>query len=128
MNGYVIDSELGYRWCEWLVAIVHGIALLLIFFVVPETVYVREQDEVDGEFVDNSKGTTQHLEGEKAASRTSSRSTTPSGVATKGRTYSPPSSYLASLSPWSGYVGPDSFIKTLVRPFPFFISPVVIWG
>ncbi|BGO98281.1 hypothetical protein NBRC10513v2_002673 [Rhodotorula toruloides] len=137
INGYVISNpSLGYRWAFWLLAIVLGIGFLGIVFFCPETAYDRDAvfaidehgiadaaavnaatDELEkssnGE--DKPIGQVEHLEN---GSSVSSR---------QQISYKPRKSYLQILSPVS-YWGRVNVFKLILRPFPFFLSPVVWLG
>ncbi|GAA5971354.1 hypothetical protein JCM11641_008320 [Rhodosporidiobolus odoratus] len=131
INGYVIGSDtLGYRWCFWLISIFLGLGFVGIVFFCPETAYDRDPvfntdehsaadaaavNEATDELEKSSDGTPKptgeilHIEGHTEA----------------GVGYKQPKSYVQTLAPVS-YHGKANVFKLILRPFPFFISPVVI--
>ncbi|BGP21979.1 cycloheximide resistance protein, Mfs transporter [Rhodotorula toruloides] len=134
INGYVIsDPSLGYRWAFWLLAIVLGVGFLGIFFFCAETAYERDAvfaidehgiadaaavnsatDELEKSSNGEAKpiGQIEHLENGSSVSSRNQIS------------YKPRKTYLQMLSPVS-YWGPVNVFKLILRPFPFFLSPVV---
>ncbi|GAA5905387.1 hypothetical protein JCM6882_003145 [Rhodosporidiobolus microsporus] len=133
VNGYVIESDsLGYRWCFWLMAIFTGIAVVGIIFFCPETAYDR----------DPVFNTDEHSAGDAAAVNAATDDLEKSSAGTpkpsasiehieNGRPqpigYKKEKSYLQTLAPVS-YHGKVNVFKAILRPFPFFLSPVVICG
>ncbi|ORY90710.1 serine/threonine kinase 16 [Leucosporidium creatinivorum] len=135
VNGYVIESDkLGYRWCFWLIAIFLGIAFLGIIFLCPETAYNRES------IYDTSSG--RSLEGVSAVNKASeelekenSHEPKPTGQIEhlEGgpraiNSFGPRKTWVQELAPISSYRGKASLLKTIIRPFPFFLSPAVWFG
>ncbi|TFK46315.1 putative cycloheximide resistance protein [Heliocybe sulcata] len=121
-NGYVIASNtLGWRWCFWLITIFHGIALILIFFLVPETSYDRKTPEtVDTDSTSAADEKTVEDASEKVpVTDVEAVAVYPSGE------YLPPKTYWQELKPWSGYVSKVSLFEVFFRPFPFVLSPVI---
>ncbi|GAA6041672.1 hypothetical protein JCM8097_003076 [Rhodosporidiobolus ruineniae] len=134
INGYVIGSEtLGYRWCFWLISIFLGIGLIGIIFLCPETAYDRNpifntdehsaadaaavnraEDELDKASDGSPKptGSIEHIE---------------KGVVPQRRpiAYQQPKTYLQTLAPIQ-YWGKVNVFKLIIRPFPYFMSPVVL--
>ncbi|GAA5830569.1 hypothetical protein JCM11251_002516 [Rhodosporidiobolus azoricus] len=131
VNGKIIGSEsLGYRWCFWLMAIMTGVATIGIFFLCPETAYDR----------DPVFNTDQHSAADAAAVNAAtddlekSSTGTPKPAASVEHIehghpqrigYKEPKTYVQTLAPIS-YRGRINVFKAILRPFPFFISPVVI--
>ena len=48
----------------------------------------------------------------------------PDRVVVLGRFATPPKTFMEELRPWS-YTSDTSFVRALLRPFPFFLSPPV---
>ncbi|KAL3473524.1 major facilitator superfamily domain-containing protein [Aspergillus californicus] len=95
-----------------------ALALIMVFFWMPETAYVR----TDALSIDTGhdmatlegKTSTKHLEAGADPIPDSSEEK--------------PISYKRKLLPYSGYVNHVSFWNTLIRPFYLIASPAVVWG
>jgi len=136
VNGYIIESSLGWKWCFWIVGIATGIFTIMVILFVPETVYDRDAayetdagasaataakvnaaaDIVDHKQVgDDEKGEIDQAEHILEAAHIR-------------HNYLPAKTFVQELAPWSGYVSPVSFWKLFLRPFPIALSPVVFCG
>lgn len=49
-GGIIYNQSLGWRWTQWIASIAIGVGLILQFFFLPETVYIR-----DGRAIEESK-------------------------------------------------------------------------
>ncbi|GAA6011267.1 hypothetical protein JCM10207_008282 [Rhodosporidiobolus poonsookiae] len=136
-NGYIIGSDtLGYRWAFWIIAIFLGLATVGIILFCHETAYDRDPifntdthsaadaaavNHATEEIEKSSDGTPkpvasiEHIE--KGVSPTPTR---------RPIAYQQPKSYLQTLAPIS-YHGKISVPKAIIRPFPFFLSPIVVY-
>ncbi|GAA6006971.1 uncharacterized protein JCM10292_000378 [Rhodotorula paludigena] len=138
VNGYVIQSDtLGYRWCFWLILIFLCLGFVGIVFLCPETAYKRDAifntDEHSANDAAAVNAATEELE------KSSDGTPKPiaevehieKGMSTPERrapiAYGPKKTYLQKLAPVS-YRGKENFFKLLLRPFPFFLSPIVWYG
>lgn len=113
-------SEMGYEWTFWFVAIFTGGMVPLLVFWCPETTYVREQRfEIDtmGNLIRGEEGV--KGEGEKTPSAERDATSLP-----------PPEkhSYLYSLRPFNGRHTPSRYLTLLLRPFPLFLHPGILWA
>ncbi|CEJ59634.1 hypothetical protein PMG11_08251 [Penicillium brasilianum] len=93
-----------------------ALALILIFFWMPESAYSREAlniDTGDTNVVVEGKGTMEQLENTPSAGIQPSE---------------PRISYKQELLPYSGYVNHVSFWNTIIRPFYLVASPPVLWA
>ncbi|KAL4772704.1 major facilitator superfamily domain-containing protein [Aspergillus nidulans var. acristatus] len=119
--GQVIEYG-DYQICLYGMGGAFALALIMVFFWMPETAYVR----VDALSIDTGhdltalegKSSTKHLEAavdaDAAAAPTS---------ADELRI-----SYIRELLPYSGYVNHISFWNTLIRPVYLVASPAVVWA
>jgi len=134
VNGKIIDTA-GYKVCFWIISGCFGAGLLGIFFLVPETAFDRP------DVFDTDAGGPGALAGASAVNAATEdlekNSDKPSiqhvehGIGSPPSSfasYPPAKSYWRELLPYSGYWGRDGFVKLCLRPFPFFCSPVVIFG
>ncbi|KAH8927395.1 MFS general substrate transporter [Atractiella rhizophila] len=137
INGKVITSDLGWKWCFWLIAIFYGVAAIMVILFMPETVYDREE-----KYETDSGADAAALDRTIAHAHPADRSTTPSQADEKNekeigqieraetstRTYLPAKTFWEELRPWSGYYKDTPFWQMFFRPFPVALSPVVICG
>lgn len=122
VNGYIIDSRLGWRFCFWLITIAFGFLLAGIVFFVPETTYDR-----DSKFeTDIKPGTLSGpaLENDAKKSLDEKADSEPVTMTVEV----PKRNFIQELSPWNGYVHHDNLFKLFLRPLPFLFSPVVWYG
>ncbi|KAL2830305.1 major facilitator superfamily domain-containing protein [Aspergillus cavernicola] len=95
-----------------------ALALIMVFFWMPETAYVR----TDALNIDTGhdlsalegKTSTKHLEG--------------TGTPLPASSEEQPITYMRELLPYSGYVNHVSFWNTIIRPFYLITSPAVCWA
>lgn len=119
ISGYIIEN-LGFRWTFGICAIFFGIFVITIFFLVPETAYVRppikprrvvrKSSEEEMASVEKSQ---QEFQIEQA----------PSSVSTPKRM-----SYIHSLRVFSGRYTEAPIWKVFARPFVMFWYPAVLWA
>ncbi|CBF78080.1 hypothetical protein AN8760.2 [Aspergillus nidulans FGSC A4] len=119
--GQVIEYG-DYQICLYGMGGAFALALIMVFFWMPETAYVR----TDALSIDTGhdlttlegKTSTKHLEAavdaDTAAAPTSADE--------------PRISYIRELLPYSGYVNHISFWNTLIRPVYLMASPAVVWA
>lgn len=138
-----ITHSLGWQWTFYFVAIFTGAGLPLMVFLVPETAY-RRPDYLNTDFGDNeapgrSSGTDsqQPLSGvsgggeaeelkessavDKGPHSGGDKANAQSGVPAKD-------SYLMTLRPFNGRKTDENFFKLLLRPFPLFFHPGILWA
>ncbi|KAF8899280.1 MFS general substrate transporter [Infundibulicybe gibba] len=109
LYSYVIQN-LSWQMGFWFVTIPLGIAVLLVFFFVPETTYDRKIANQEKERVsptDNGSSDKDTSASERAVSPSIKRPT-----------------YVSQLKIWSGTYSNVNLIKLFLRPFPFLFSPV----
>lgn len=94
--------------------------LLLVFFFMPESAYVRH----GAINIDTSDKTVEVEETEKD-NKTMQIEDRPAVGSTSSE---PRISYTKELTPWNGYWDTVSFWRTLIRPFFVMLSPIVMWA
>jgi MFS family permease len=148
-----ITETIGWSWTFYFVAIFCGVCLPLVFFFVPETAYRRSShlniDMASSEYIglcDKSAETGQGRGGSRndehviedfeVPSSSSNGIAEKSGAAggshqTAGHdlgSSTPQTGYRKSLLPFSGRKTDESFWKLLIRPFPLFAHPAILWA
>ncbi|KAL3460589.1 major facilitator superfamily domain-containing protein [Aspergillus heterothallicus] len=112
-----------YQTCLYGMGGAFGLALIMVFFWMPETAYVR----TDALSIDTGHDLQSALEGKTNTKHLEATDTSlPSSPAPE--TTDEPITYMHSLLPYSGYVNHVSFWNTLIRPFYLIISPAVAWA
>lgn len=134
-----ITHTLGWQWTFYLVAIFTGAALPLMVFLVPETAF-RRADYLNTDYQDNTdsgvgNGMEPHLplnstskeiqageakEADEDENIGSPKASSHSKIAAKD-------SYLMSLRPFNGRKTDENFFKLLLRPFPLFFHPGILF-
>jgi MFS family permease len=131
-----VTKSMGWQWSFYFVAIFLGASLPLMFFFVPETAF-RRADHLNTDFKsgsgqeessdyhvslsgasnDDTKELTSNLNGPNGPSRT-----------TEAATIIPEKdSFAKSLRLFNGRKTDESFFKLLLRPFPLFLHPGILW-
>ncbi|KAE8349079.1 putative MFS transporter [Aspergillus coremiiformis] len=144
-----ITHSLGWEWTFYLLAIFAAASLPLTFFLVPETAF-RRPNYLNNDF---EQATDQRSENmihsqpqpntypESEASRLSGEKKTPSPLTnSKSQAESreldthlnavipTQASYIQTLKPFNGRKTDESFLKLLLRPFPLFLHPAILWA
>lgn len=136
-----LTSTLGWEWSFYLVAIFSGACIPVLVFFVPETAYRRAtQLNTDFEGDVERRNLPAHANGAGHSSAPPSSEETraqpdeekqPSfgnEAAGEVRTDIPPKvTYLQTLMPFNGRKTDEKFLKLLLRPFPLFIYPSILW-
>ncbi|PWY76195.1 MFS transporter [Aspergillus heteromorphus CBS 117.55] len=146
-----ITHTLGWEWTFYLVAIFTAAALPVTFFFVPETAFRRPESPSAG--VENATG---RLSGSRTASQvqftdlpapktlqepTLPKPTTPCIIDESARGGSSNElsreakkevpakvTYFETLKPFNGRKTDERFLKLLLRPFPLFFHPAILWA
>ncbi|KAF4312008.1 putative cycloheximide resistance protein [Botryosphaeria dothidea] len=117
ISGYIIE-DLGYKWTFGMCAILFGLCMFAVFFLVPETSYVRPSIPVsvlvekgsDEEIARSKKERDVHVEQIPGADE-------------------PKESFWQSMKPWTGKKYSKAPLwKIATRPFVIFFYPAVLWG
>jgi MFS family permease len=121
--GYLIQAA-GWRWYHWLVTILAGIDVVLIFLFFPETQYPRNlHTSMDiTHAIDDASFQSDEPEQEKVkTSRTVS-------TINSSPAYPKKKTFIQELKPWSP-VDPDvSLVGAFIRPWLVWAFPSMIWG
>ena len=136
-----ITHTIGWPWTFYLVAIFTAVLLPAVIFFVPETAYHRaaylnidmassddihlfqKTEDAGHEMTTPNPGTTDQAVGESSAISTSN---------IRHRTHpdanTPKKTFVQNLMPFSGRKTDENFFKLLIRPFPLFAHPAVMWA
>lgn len=141
----MITDKMGWTWTFNFVAIFSGAGLPLLFFFVPETAfkrpnYLNTDFEGDSEHARLSQepdsqiahdASNQKKDGSDGAVAPISRAEPkPESVLNDGENItdlSKKSSYIQSLKLFNGRKTDENFFKLLLRPFPLFLHPGILW-
>ena len=128
-----------------MIMVMFGISLITVIFLVPETmasfilfsIYklpdlnIRKYDRQQVLESEDSQPEILYIDAdEKKEVTVVERTEAPIGndnpdrVAELGHCATPPKTFMEELRPWS-YTSDTSFVRALLRPFPFFLSPPV---
>jgi hypothetical protein len=120
--GYLIQSA-GWRWYHWLVTILAGIDVVLIFLFSPETQYLRNlHSSMDiTHAIDDVSFQSEEPEQEKVETSRTVSSVNPSP------TY-PKNTFWQELKPWSPANPEVNLIGAFIRPWTAWAFPSMIWG
>lgn len=127
ISGFLVQAK-GWRWYHWLVSIISGIDMLLIFFLLPETNYQRDLhhalDDARAYNVDDIDEKPTH-----AMPTTDPKTSSPIHIeqATSSDIFIA-KPYLQQLKPWSSVSFKTSAYWPLVRPWITMIFPAVSWA
>lgn len=131
-----MTSTMGWQWTFYFVAIFSAAMLPLVIFFCPETTYVRESkyetdtswtrigDETTHEMTHEMKETSEHSSMDKTGA---AHQTLPSD----NQTHTPMHyswTTRAALSPFNGRKTDTSFFHLVLRPFPLFLHPGILWA
>ena len=119
IGGYIIE-DLGYRWTFGICAIFFGTSVITIFFLVPETAYVRPPIKPQRRVRKNSEEGIAVVE---KAQQESQVEQGPSSVSIPKKM-----SYVRSLRVFSGRYTEAPIWKVFARPFIIFWYPAVLWA
>lgn len=124
--------SIGWEWSFYFVAIFLAASLPLMIFLVPETAYRRADDLNIDLKRESARGssTESHMALHDESKLPGSEATAESGTKqTKinAAPIPPKDSFLRSLRPFTGRKTDESFWKLLLRPFPLFFHPGILW-
>lgn len=132
--GGKIAHDMGWRWNFYFIAIFTGAALFFVFFFVPETAYRRDH-RLDIDMMGNYSQET--VTASLPSSETGNDDVEKNGFrsAARGMGYSTPEkpipekvSYIRSLALFNGRKTDERFWKLVLRPFPLFLHPGILWA
>ena len=119
--GLIAHSSLGWQWSFYFVAVFMGIGFVLLLFFVPETAYRRESYLNTDIYAETSSS-------ESLRSPMTAEFDRQKHAQVEYTTTALQSSWTARISPFNGRKTDDAFWKLLVRPFPLFLHPAIVWA
>ncbi|KAI9788703.1 MAG: hypothetical protein M1816_006754 [Peltula sp. TS41687] len=133
-----LTHTIGWPWSFYFVAIFTAVALPFVVLFVPETTYNRAAYlDTDLALMDamDSRGSLDPVESNNETHHEQSSREKEAGYTENGRSISRTNtpipekvSFARSLLPFNGRKTDDSFFKLLLRPFPLFFQPAIIWA
>lgn len=136
----VISSNMGYQWTFYFVAIFAGVMLPLIILFCPETAYRREERfDIDtmGNLVTKdgvelmalaNRSSKDDNEGLVEKPNSSSSTSEPQPPQQSSTPPPPKATFLQSLAPFNGRKTDEKYLHLLLRPFPLFFHPGMLWA
>lgn len=124
-----MTSTLGWRWTFYFVAIFAAAMLPLVIFFVPETAYVRDARlNTDTSMADEGDLTKSDYELHQTSGASSEKG--PETSETQHHTSLTPPKWTSkeNLRIFNGRKTDESFFKLLLRPFPLFFHPGILWA
>ena len=141
-----ITHSLGWEWTFYLLAIFSAASLPLTFFLVPETAFRRPEylnndlKQMVHQKIENRMCSQQQSNEYHEASHISDEKKHPSPLTnsesqarsqerdTHLNTIVPAKAlYIQTLKPFNGRKTDENFLKLLLRPFPLFFHPAILW-
>ena len=126
-----MSFEIGWQWTFYLIAILMGIALPVVFFFVPETAY-RRADYLNTDIDDTAMEmrNMQKTSAEVHSSDGSVRESQEKTITTRAlpATATAPHSLKQRIKIFNGRKTDESFLKLLFRPIPLFFHPAILWA
>ncbi|OAL53472.1 MFS transporter-like protein [Pyrenochaeta sp. DS3sAY3a] len=141
----VIADRIGYIWTFYFVAIFAGCMLPLVVLFVPETAYKRESrfdiDTMGNLVAADGSELTSLGNGSGDASKATSGDFERAGTSVEKPLYPPAedaqsappaippkATFLQSMKPFNGRKSDDRYLHLLLRPFPLFFHPGILWS
>ena len=131
--GKMTDS-IGWWWCFYFVAIFTGAMLPILFFFVPEVAYRRSahlETDVSTSLDTHRRSLTKgdaEAQKEIAASQEAMHGNEAGQADAPPADVPPKMTWLESLKPINGRKTDESYWKLLLRPFPLFFHPSILWA
>ncbi|EXJ65485.1 hypothetical protein A1O7_01826 [Cladophialophora yegresii CBS 114405] len=121
----MISAHMGWQWSFFFLAIFMALGFFLLFFFVPETAY-RRAHSLDLDLLAEGDSSSDAI----GPAQTSIAKDEEKPLHSQRVAESVPrkDSYFKRLLPFNGRKTDESFFKLLLRPFPLFLHPAVIWA
>lgn len=131
-----IAAEMGYEWTFYFVAIFSAMLFPMLFFFCPETTYKREQRfniDTMGNLVEQTPSPMSKEMAVESSAGTSGELERSGNGATFDNAGEQPRvrtkvSWKKSLLPFNGRHTDERYLQLLLRPFPLFLHPGILWA
>lgn len=127
-----ITYTIGWPWSFYFITIFTGVCLPLVIFFVPETAFRRSShlntDLASMEDLQLYEKREQAHPPPYDATEGSNPGSDVPAVDQNFTTLAPKRSFMQSLLPFNGRVADDNFLKLILRPFPLFAHPAILWA
>ncbi|KAF2474725.1 MFS transporter-like protein [Lindgomyces ingoldianus] len=130
-----IADTMGYKWTFYFVAIFAAVMLPFVIFFVPETSFKREQRfDIDtmGNLITQDKPETRANSGESGCATNGDVEKPEGRDSVHGvggqTTPRPMATWKQSLMPFNGRKTDERYLHLLLRPFPLFFHPGILWA
>ena len=124
-----ISATMGWQWTFYFIAIFGAASFPLLLFLVPETAYRRAAHlNTDIELETFHPKSQEHLTSAEDHLTASERNRLSDERVAQISTPPARTSYIKTLSPFNGRKTDESFLKILIRPFPLFLHPAIVWA
>ncbi|KNG87266.1 MFS transporter [Aspergillus nomiae NRRL 13137] len=123
-----ITHSLGWEWTFYLLAIFSAASLPLTFFLVPETAFRRPEylnndlKQMEASHISDEKKHPSPLTNSESQARSQERDTHLNTIVPAKALY------IQTLKPFNGRKTDENFLKLLLRPFPLFFHPAILWA
>lgn len=121
----MIAAHIGWQWSFYLLSIFSGIGFLCLFFFVPETAY-RRTSSLNTDV--NARTNVAEISPSPSGSLNSDEKQLRSVTAQPAHAIPSRQTYAERFSPFNGRKSDDNYFKLLLRPFPLYLQPAVLWG
>ncbi|KAK0939765.1 hypothetical protein LTR48_000220 [Friedmanniomyces endolithicus] len=122
-----LTNTLGWQWSLYLLAIFAAAMLPLVILFVPETTYTRA-DSLNTDIARTTPNNAEYYKPSSHELQPPSPGTSSPSNPTPTPTTAPALLSRANLSPFNGRHTPTPFLKLLLRPFPLFLHPGILWA
>jgi len=125
--------SIGWEWTFYILSILTGISIFVIFFFIPETAFRRAahlNTDITTDRVTHRSSAIPMDDGEMQKEIAVPQNEAQSSNQThRGTTPLPAKkTYLQTLKPIDGRMTDESYWKLLLRPFPLFLHPGILWA
>ncbi|KAG4421447.1 hypothetical protein IFR04_005397 [Cadophora malorum] len=135
ITGVLIEAS-SYRVAFYAMGGAFGLALIMIFFWMPETAFVRHgavnldtgANNVMTELTLTHKMDAAHVENDEKTAGANTHTPTSSPASPASPASDKKYTFAQEMIPWNGYVNHVSLINTTCRPFVMLASPAVLWA
>ena len=124
--------SIGWEWTFYILSILTGISIFVIFFLIPETAFRRAahlNTDITTDRVTH-RSSAIGMDGELQKEAAVAQGSAQPGAPTHHEIGPLPAkkSYVQTLKPIDGRMTDESYWKLLLRPFPLFLHPGILWA